>query len=56
MHTNPVPHEPANASGAAAGNLRPENDISQECDLSVEEQWALFELELKVNDGGHQPC
>ena len=24
--------------------------------LTKEEQWALFEKELKENDWGHQPC
>lgn len=29
------------------------NDVSQ---LTVEEQMALYEKELKENDWGHQPC
>lgn len=29
---------------------------SSGAELTKEEQWALFEKELKENDWGHQPC
>ena len=41
---------PTNDGGAAAsGSPAPDQ-------LTKEEQWALFEKELKENDWGHQPC
>jgi len=36
-------------SAASNGSPAPEQ-------LSKEEQWALFEKELKESDWGHQPC
>jgi len=32
------------------------NDVETPEQLSKEEQWALFEKELKESDWGHQPC
>jgi hypothetical protein len=39
-----APAEPGEAPGASANPL------------TKEEQWALFEKELKESDWGHQPC
>jgi hypothetical protein len=41
---------PANSDEAAAG------DSPAPSQLTKEEQWALFEKELKESDWGHQPC
>ena len=50
-------HEPATASGANAEAPNTEASGSPAADgLSKEEQWALFEEELKEIDWGHQPC
>ena len=50
-------HELATPSGANAPppNAEPSNSPAPE-KLSKEEQWALFEKELKESDWGHQPC
>ena len=40
---------------AAAKNAEA-SDLSAPKKLSKEEQWALFEKELKESDWGHQPC
>jgi len=42
-------------ANAAAKNAEP-SDSSAPKTLSKEEQWALFEKELKETDWGHQPC
>jgi hypothetical protein len=49
--TNPaVPAKSGDVSSAAPGaSAAPEQ-------LTKEEQWALFEKELKESDWGHQPC
>jgi hypothetical protein len=44
---------PAQTEGTGAA-LPKEPAASEQ--LSKEEQWALFEKELKESDWGHQPC
>jgi len=36
--------------------LAAQGDAAAQPQLSKEEQWALFEKELKESDWGHQPC
>jgi hypothetical protein len=49
---------PASNLSAPANNSGVSNVESQTAPsgLTKEEQWALFEKELKENDWGHQPC
>jgi hypothetical protein len=53
--TDPKPENqlPAQTNGADAA--LPKEPAAPE-QLSKEEQWALFEEELKETDWGHQPC
>ena len=44
---------PAKSAGA---NPAPSTEQPAPSQLSKEEQWALFEKELKESDWGHQPC
>jgi len=56
----PKPNDtsPADSGSAAKGgevnSPAPNEPIAPE--LTKEEQWALFEKELKESDWGHQPC
>jgi hypothetical protein len=43
------------AKGAEANPAVPGGETSPS-QLTKEEQWALFEKELKESDWGHQPC
>jgi hypothetical protein len=58
----PSPAQPgANASPASGGSTANTDPAASPVQpaastLSKEEQWALFEKELKENDWGHQPC
>jgi hypothetical protein len=60
--SEPKPNEqsPANPGASAAGGGDANSMASKESpateQLSKEEQWALFEKELKESDWGHQPC
>jgi len=60
--SEPKPNEPlpANPGASAAGGGDPNSMAANESpaseQLSKEEQWALFEKELKESDWGHQPC
>jgi len=60
--SEPKPNEqsPANSDASAAGTGDANSMASKESpateQLSKEEQWALFEKELKESDWGHQPC
>jgi hypothetical protein len=47
---NQLPAKPADA------NTVPPEGTAVASELTKEEQWALFEKELKENDWGHQPC
>jgi len=47
---------PANPATAADANSTPPPESPAPEQLSKEEQWALFEKELKESDWGHQPC
>jgi len=50
-------HESATPGGANAPAPDIEASGSPAAEkLSQEEQWALFEKELKESDWGHQPC
>jgi hypothetical protein len=42
--------EPVPAKNPEAGEIPAPNQLTKE------EQWALFEKELKESDWGHQPC
>jgi hypothetical protein len=55
--SDPKPNEPVSpdsksvpAKNADAGEIPAPNQLTKE------EQWALFEKELKESDWGHQPC
>lgn len=52
MNEPQKPNEPAAKPDEAAPASSPEATPQ----LSKEEQWALFEKELKESDWGHQPC
>jgi hypothetical protein len=45
---------PAKTDERTAPSKTGEQPVSAE--LAKEEQWALFEKELKESDWGHQPC
>ena len=45
-----VPAKSSDQSGPAPG------EAAVPSGLTKEEQWALFEKELKESDWGHQPC
>jgi hypothetical protein len=45
----------ASAQGGDANSSAPNESPAPE-QLTKEEQWALFEKELKESDWGHQPC
>jgi hypothetical protein len=47
--------ENASAKGAEANPAASAEPMAP-AQLTKEEQWALFEKELKENDWGHQPC
>jgi hypothetical protein len=49
------PGETASANSAAA-NPAAASEPPAAGQLTKEEQWALFEKELKESDWGHQPC
>lgn len=51
----PEPEKPKPAESAGA-DATPPNEPAAPEQLSKEEQWALFEKELKESDWGHQPC
>ncbi|HWD90713.1 MAG TPA: hypothetical protein VG938_00035 [Verrucomicrobiae bacterium] len=42
--------------GTPAANPTASSEQPAAGQLTKEEQWALFEKELKENDWGHQPC
>jgi hypothetical protein len=42
--------------GSAAANPAAASEPPAAGQLTKEEQWALFEKELKESDWGHQPC
>jgi hypothetical protein len=49
--------EPATPSGASTPAKNAEaGESPAPAPLTKEEQWALFEKELKESDWGHQPC
>jgi len=53
---NTLPGNPtAPASTSEANSASPTEPVAPG-QLSKEEQWALFEKELKESDWGHQPC
>jgi hypothetical protein len=45
-----LPAKPADANAASPDEAAASNQLTKE------EQWALFEKELKESDWGHQPC
>lgn len=47
---------PANPAAPGDVNSAPTPESAAPEQLSKEEQWALFEKELKESDWGHQPC
>jgi hypothetical protein len=49
-----TPAAPAASSGNDLASTGSEGQKAAA--LTSEEQWALFEKELKENDWGHQPC
>jgi hypothetical protein len=53
--SEPKPNNPALAK-IDETNAVPPNETTPPGQLSKEEQWALFEKELKESDWGHQPC
>lgn len=59
--SEPKPNEASPAKSGAPANegdaksVTP-NDSAAPGQLTKEEQWALFEKELKESDWGHQPC
>jgi hypothetical protein len=54
----PQNNPPSNQVPAKAGEVASESpdDVPTPGQLTKEEQWALFEKELKESDWGHQPC
>jgi hypothetical protein len=50
---NPKPSTPADVGDV--NSAAPKEPAASE-PLTKEEQWALFEKELKESDWGHQPC
>jgi hypothetical protein len=52
---NASPTNPATPPKDDANSAAPKDSTAPE-QLSKEEQWALFEKELKESDWGHQPC
>jgi hypothetical protein len=46
-----VPASSSEQTGSPPGESAPASP-----ELTKEEQWALFEKELKESDWGHQPC
>lgn len=53
----PKDSSPVAPSSADAPAKNPEaSDLPAPGKLTKEEQWALFEKELKESDWGHQPC
>jgi hypothetical protein len=55
------PRNSEQAASGAEGDVAPPNTATSggeeaASQLSKEEQWALFEEELKESDWGHQPC
>jgi hypothetical protein len=57
--SDPKPNEPSSATPASTTVPAKSADASETPaanQLTKEEQWALFEKELKESDWGHQPC
>ena len=54
----PENQSPANSGSIGAGDAKGASpiDATAPATLTKEEQWALFEKELKEEDWGHQPC
>lgn len=50
--SNPVPAPPADQKDLSSADADPPASKK----LTPEEQWELFEKELKENDWGHRPC
>jgi len=55
--SEPKPNNvPPNPSAPSDANSVPSPEPPAPDQLTKEEQWALFEKELKESDWGHQPC
>ena len=57
--SDPKSNEPASATPSGANEPAKNaeaSDVPAPGKLTKEEQWALFEKELKESDWGHQPC
>ncbi len=53
--SEPKPNDKSPANEGDAHSPAPSESPAPE-QLTKEEQWALFEKELKESDWGHQPC
>jgi len=53
--SDPKSQNQSSAPADDANTAKPNETAAPE-QLSKEEQWALFEKELKESDWGHQPC
>ena len=56
---DPKPNEPSSEtpdSKSVPAKSAEASESPAPAKLTKEEQWALFEKELKENDWGHQPC
>lgn len=53
-HDVPASDSVPSETGGATGSINEASDFV--AGLTKEEQWALFEKELKESDWGHQPC
>ncbi|MDO8540545.1 MAG: hypothetical protein Q7S40_08940 [Opitutaceae bacterium] len=63
MSTTPTRSAPAASTSSMAAapavfviNTVQTETVATNTELTPEEQWALFEFELKYSDSGHQPC
>jgi hypothetical protein len=57
--SDPKPNEPSAATPGSTSVPAKSADAGESPvpnQLTKEEQWALFEKELKESDWGHQPC
>jgi hypothetical protein len=53
--SEPKPNNPTPAQSDGIKAVPP-SETAAPAPLTKEEQWALFEKELKESDWGHQPC
>jgi hypothetical protein len=53
---NQSPANPGAPAGSGDANSAAPKESPAPEQLTKEEQWALFEKELKESDWGHQPC